>query len=379
MLWVGSTGTSRVIAANCRFPFFRKKNIMQPHNALQQLLKSNHMVIDPGDTGHLTIDRDRVYYSLKPLASTETRTLDAPPRPGLECTVGCIAAFAVVVTVKYVTVSTGALETTGAITFTGVTQWARLVSVESTTGVYSWHVAEMYGCSSTVPQAAYAIAATSPGSFSCTNLTASAATIPALSAAAMTGTNIVLATNITALTGVFKSLNCSTGLTTPAATISALSAAAMTGTNIVLATNITALTGVFKSLDCSTGMTAAAATIKGLNVGTDGMVQTGGSRVFGGVVAVSGGTAAVASQATVIAGPLIMISVGTSSNNYFKLPSITRGLCVNIINLGSTAGLVGAAGESIASATSVALATANAAGSGLSLVCDGTNWWHRVK
>lgn len=151
-------------------------------------------------------------------------------------------------------------------------------------------------------------------------------------------------------------------LTADSATITAESAASILATNVSIAT----------------GLTASAAVIHGVTLGTGGAVRTAGPDVPGGAIQVSGGTAA--SVATVLNSPVQMVSAGTSSKNYWKLPTPAVGRCVNVVNVGgSTAGLVGAAGESIASATSVALATVDAAGGSLDLVCDGTNWWKRAK
>jgi hypothetical protein len=130
------------------------------------------------------------------------------------------------------------------------------------------------------------------------------------------------------------------------------------------------------NLSIATGLTAG--TIIGTNL-TAPNITNASKLVMGGSIAITGGTAAVDTQANAVAGPLQLISVGTATNNYFKLPTAALGLCVNVVNLGSTVGIVGhTAGVSIVSATSQALATANATGSAMELVCDGTNWWKRA-
>jgi hypothetical protein len=334
---------------------------MQPSNALQQMLRSPHAVLDPGDGGYIDIDRDRLYCSIT-ASTTETRILRAPPGPGLVAHLGCVSAQTVTVTVQQVDTGTNTVSTTGTVTFTSSSQWVGLVSVELTAGVYAWQVSDVYGCTTTVQTAQNWSAAVANGTM--TNLTVKTA-LTAL--AASIGSVTIGASNITALTGVFKSINCSTGLTAPAATIPLLVATSCHSIASVLATNVS----------IGTGLTAG--TILGTNL-TAPNVTNASKLIQGGAVVTSGGSttaAAAASDCIAIGGPLVVVSVGVATRNYFKLPTPVLGLCMNVVNLGSTAGLLGAAGESIASATSVALATANAVGSGLDLICDGTNWWKR--
>jgi hypothetical protein len=356
---------------------------MTPANALHQMLRAPHAAKDPGDAGTIKIDRDRLYLSIV-AATTETRTLQAPPQAGLVVHLGALDTQTVVVTVK----DSGG-STTGTITFTAAGQWIGLVSAELTDGVYSWQATDVYGCTTTIQTAGNWSAAVADGSM--TNLTVATA-MTAL--AASIGSVTVGASNITALTGVFKSINCSTGLTAPAATIPLLVATSCHSIASVLATNLSVGTGatipnivassamslnsgLLTNLSVATGATLG--TILGTNI-TAPNITNASKLIQGGAIITSGGSttaAAAASDCIAIGGPLVMISVASATRNYFKMPAAAVGLCVNVVNLGSTAGLLGAAGESIASATSVALATANAVGSGLDLICDGTNWWKR--
>lgn len=216
-------------------------------------------------------------------------------------------------------------------------------------------------------------------SVNATTVSAASGYVPALSA-----TNAVLASNITALTGVFKSLDCSNGMSALTGTFKAIDCStsmtcptgnfpALKGTNMTLASNVTALTGVFKSLDCSTGITALGAT-----AGTNGINCAVGPLVLASKY-ISGGTGSVASQAVLLSSPICLLSLGTSDSKYFKLPAPAGGLMAcNVINLGSAACLIGNAGESLANATVASLASMSATGSAIDLVCDGTNWWKRA-
>ena len=62
------------------------------------------------------------------------------------------------------------------------------------------------------------------------------------------------------------------------------------------------------------------------------------------------------------------------------MPTAAVGAICEVANIGqSTIGLVGAvSGQSIVSAATTALATVNASGSALNLICDGTNWWKQA-
>jgi len=230
--------------------------------------------------------------------------------------------------------------------------------------------------------------AVSANSILFTNLSGASASLTGrISVPSITATNLVLATNLTALaasvgsvsiggsnisalTGTFKQIDCSTSMTCPTGNFPALKA-----TNMTLASNVTALTGVFKSLDCSTGITALGAT-----AGTNGIQCISGPMVLGSKH-VSGGSAAVDTQAVLISAPVAYLVLTDAAKQFFKLPAASAGLCQNVINCGTlSAGLVGrTAGVSINSATSVALQTANATGAALDLICDGTDWWKRAQ
>ena len=354
---------------------------MQPSNALQQMLKSPHLVPDPGNAKYIAVDRDRLYCSLSnSSAGSETRVLRAPPGLGLVAHLGCAlcASGSVVVTVQ-----NSAAATTGTITFTGAGQWIGLSSFELSAGVYSWQATDVYGCTTTIQTAGNWSAAVAEGTM--TNLVI----LTGLTAPAIAAGTVVLASNITALTGVFKSIDCSTGMS--------------------------CLTGVFKSLDCSTGMTANALTAGSAVVSTNltvrsllsassltgaagnitaltalGVVNTNltvasnlalcGATLNSGGASNCSATASAFSSLPACAAPVNLISASHSSNNLFRLPAALIGLACNVVNIGaSTIGLVGnTSNVSFASAASTALATANATGSAINLVCDGTNWWHRV-
>ena len=86
-------------------------------------------------------------------------------------------------------------------------------------------------------------------------------------------------------------------------------------------------------------------------------------------------------SATAVAQPVNLISISAATNNFFRLPAAYLGLSCNVINIGaSTVGLIGNSnGVSLAGAASTALATADATGCALELVCDGTNWHKRAQ
>jgi hypothetical protein len=410
---------------------------MSAHRVLHELFAAPFRVADPGDAGTIQIDRDMLYCSLNP-STTETRTLAAPSKAGLEARIGTIATYTVVVTV----LDSGA-STTGTITLTTAGQWIVLKSFELSSGVYSWQATDVYGCTTTIQTAENWSAAVAAGSISSlvvataisansvlatnasigTGLTAPSIKATNLSVSTAASIASILATNLSVGTGATipnivatsaMSLNSllgtnasiGTGLTAPSIKATNLSVSTAASIASILATNISVGTGLTApSIVCNTAISAASVLATNLSVGTGatipnivassamslnsllgtnvsiGAATITGNNVLGcGTVQVSGGTAAVDSQATALLTPVLnLISVGTATNNYFKLPTAAKGLCVNIVNLGSTAGLVGhTAGVSIASATSAALATANASGSAVNLVCDGTNWWHRA-
>ena len=175
--------------------------------------------------------------------------------------------------------------------------------------------------------------------------------------------NAITNTSIVAASATHTSLVAASATIT-SGVLSSASINAITGTSIVAA-SATVTSGVLSSASIN------AITATAINVGT-------GNMVLGGALLVSGGSDVALTNAVALPGPVAMLSVGTATNNYFKLPAPAIGLNVNVVNLGSTAGVIGGAGESVAGATSTALATANAVGSAVNLVCDGTNWWHKA-
>ena len=383
---------------------------MTPHNALQQMLRSNHEAEDPGDAGTIAIDRDRLYCSLTHTTGAGTRILAAPSQPGLVCHVGCIAftSGTLVVTVK-----NSAAATTGTITFSAATQWMGLVSVEITSGVYAWHGTDLYAASTSVPMTgdfdgvvnngtitnllgtSASIGSVLGTNISCASMSVSSnfraasilatnlsvgtqATIPNILCSSNLSVASILATNLSVGTqATIPNILCSSNLSVASVLATNLSVGTQaTIPNILCSSNLSVASALATNVSIATGLTAG--TIVGTNL-TAPNITNASKLVMGGTIASVGGTAATASLCSVLAGPLQMISVTDAAKNYFKMPAAAVGLCVNVINLGSTVGLLGAAGESIASATSVALATADAVGSALELVCDGTNWWKRAK
>jgi hypothetical protein len=195
-----------------------------------------------------------------------------------------------------------------------------------------------------------------------------------LVADAFTAGSAVISTNMTV-----RSVLSASSITGAAGNITAFSAAnAVFGTNITVSSVMSAssITGAAANI---TNLTATAQTAVSLNVGTGGLVNTGAPGIVAPAILQVGGSAATASLATTLGAPVNLISVSDAAKNYFKMPAVAVGKACNVINLGSTAGLLGNAGESIASATSAVLATADAVGSALDLICDGTNWWKQAK
>lgn len=359
---------------------------MQPSNALQQMLRAPHRVPDVDNGTYIRIDRDRAYCSISNTsAGSETRILNAPQQPGLQLHLGCIlcASGSVVVTIQQVVIGTGAVSTTGTVTFSAAGQWVGLTSVETTAGVYAWNITDNYGVATTVPMSGNVSSAMA--NCTVTNIQVSTA----MSVASILGTNISCASMSVSSAFNAKSIlatnaSIGTGLTAASILAPIISATSKVEANSILATNISAGVGLTAASILAPIISATskveANSILATNISVGAQTVTGNRVLGAGTIQVSGGTAAVDTQATALLTPtLALISVGTATNNYFKLPAAAKGIVCNVINLGSTAGLVGAtAGVSIASATSVGLATANAIGSGLNLVCDGTNWWHRA-
>ncbi len=209
---------------------------------------------------------------------------------------------------------------------------------------------------------------------------ATQATIPNILCSSNLTAASVLATNLSVGTqATIPNISCTSNASIASILASYVSVATGMTVPLILATSAMSLkSGLLTNLSVATGLSAKSILATDVSVGAATVTA---QRVLGGAtIQVSGGTAAVDTQATALLSPtLAMISVGTASKNYFKLPNAAIGLCVNVINAGaSTIGLLGdTAGVSFASATSTALATANASGSALNLVCDGTNWWHR--
>ena len=233
-------------------------------------------------------------------------------------------------------------------------------------------------------------------------------TVPSIVAATAASIKSVLATNLSVGTGAtIPNILCSSNLS--AASIKATNLSVATGAtipNIVATSAMTLNSGLMTNLSvgtqatipnivCSSNLSVASvlatnisigtalsvASILGTNVSVGAATVTGNMVRGAGTIMVTGGSAAVDTQATVVNSPnMAMLSVGTATKNYFKLPVAAQGIVCNVVNLGaSTAGLIGhTAGVSFASATSTALATVGASGSALNLVCDGTNWWKRA-
>ena len=357
---------------------------MDSHNALGQLLRSPYAVPDPGNGNIIEFNRNFLYASLSAASATsgaETRTLSAPLQAGLTCSLGCRYYGNGAITVSCLD-NLG--NTTGTIAFGAIAQWASLVSVEVAAGQFAWACTDAYGCTITsLTQSVNAFSATNAAALIATNLTVSTgASIAAIlgtsasigsvtaTAAAIAGLN---ATSVTAGT-----CNVSSNFSVVNATVSGINATSATAVS-VSASQIQAMSTISAPSFIGTAATIVAEICTSILVGTGGFTQSNGPQVFGSsAVYVTGGTAANTANATLLSSPVNLLSVGTSNKNYFCLPAASAGLCVNVVNLGSTVGLWAAGSNSIASATSVSLATANAAGSALELVCDGTNWWKRV-
>lgn len=213
---------------------------MQPSNALQRILLANFSVKDPGDAGTLVVDRDRFFYSLAP-ATTETRTLAAPPKAGLMGTIASIAAYTTTVSVL-----DSAAATTGTITFTSSAQWCDLRSYETTSGVFKWQVVDIYGATTTI-----ATPSTVQSSVTATNLVVStAASIASVLATNISGASMSVSSNLNAASILATNISAATGLTTPRIVLgqhagmtggtAASAAQAMTGANAIFAfTNAT--------------------------------------------------------------------------------------------------------------------------------------------
>ena len=326
---------------------------MSAHRTLNDLFRAFDSVgpgriKDPGDAGTITVKQWGQVCGVT-TAGAETRILAAPTKPGIVCAVVLdVYVGALTLTVKPASGTCYGYNADNdtTIVFGTAGDFVVFYSIEIGTE-YVWRVLGQEGTDSSVVSGVFGTV--SIASILATNISAGTG-LTAL--AASIGSVSIGASNITALTGVFKSINVSTGMTAPLGTINQLVATSKIEANSILATNISV-----------------------------GAASVTGNRVLGvGTIQVSGGTAAVDTQATALLTPTLnVISVGTATNNYFKLPAAAKGIVCNVVNLGSTAGILGAtAGVSIASATSVALATANATGSALNLVCDGTNWWHRA-
>ena len=353
-----------------------------PHRALHDIDKAPFLMLDPGASKPINVDR---WFAIVPVvtATAEARTLTQPTKAGRVVTVLLdVDGGDLTLTV------TGGWRQAGTttITFDTAGDWVTFISVKVGASYY-WRVLAEEGTNATETITSFVA-----GSATVTSGVLSSATINAI-----TGTSI-LAASATVTSGVLSSASINaitnTSIVAASATVtsgvySSASISAQTGTSIVAASaTITTLVGSTASIDAhtATSIVAASATVTSgvlssasINAATLTAINVGtGNMVLGGALLVSGGSAVALTNAVAIPGPVAMLSVGTQTNNYFKLPAAAVGLNVNVVNLGSTAGVIGGAGESVAGATSTALATANAVGSAINLVCDGTNWWHKA-
>jgi hypothetical protein len=108
---------------------------MSGHRILGDLFDGLFEVPDPGDGNHIALDRDMMAV---PLASVgaETRTFDAPVKPGLLAFLSCRSYGGnIVLTV------TGTYDgANSAITFTAVGQWVMLLAVCTAANTYRWRI-----------------------------------------------------------------------------------------------------------------------------------------------------------------------------------------------------------------------------------------------
>lgn len=286
---------------------------MSAHNVLQELLLADYSMPDPGDAEDIVPDRSPCVVGLVSGASAETRTVPVPTKAGLVLWLGLMTDGGGDVTV---TVTSG-YNAAGAtsLVFGDLNDYVKLESIETASGTFRWKLT------------AYEGVAVTDASRAMTAASATSLVVGSQSVASILATNISIAT----------------GLTAP---------------------NIVATSAMSLNSGLVTSMSAA-------------NLSVASKSVVGITTMVTGGTAVGTDATTIPAVPVVFLSVGTSSKNYFKLPAAANGLCQDVINLGSTAGLVGAAG-SVCGATSTALATAGADNSAVALVCDGTNWWQRA-
>ena len=410
---------------------------MTPSNMLRQMLRADHDLADPGNGGIIWITKDLQYVSLSNgTAGSETRTLKGPVGKGLKTHLGCIlcAAGSVVVTVKN-SADSGSVT----VTFTSAGQWIDLESKELTAGVFTWHATAVYGCSTTLQSAQNWSAAVAAGSITelvagsitvSSNLLVAAGSITQLVVASTASLRSILATGLTAGTGSFTSnltaglmsatsLSAAsvyaTALTVGTAGVSSnLTAVNLTANTIVasqmnltsatiasanvssnlsvasalftylsgasasVSSNLQAASILASNISAGTGLSAASILASAVSVGTGGMTASTGPMVQGVTTAVFGGSAASLGS-TIPNLPIVMISI-TNSAGFVKLPVAAVGLCVNIVNIGASTGLL--VNNNLTNSvggltTGLAIGASNAANGAHNLVCDGTQWWKR--
>ena len=152
------------------------------------------------------------------------------------------------------------------------------------------------------------------------------------------------------------------------------------------ATAATVLGATLGTAGVSSNFTAANLTATGVTAGTAGVnITTGGQVLCGATLNVGGpqnctSVASGYSSAVALGAPANLISCSHATNNFFRLPAAAIGLACNAVNIGaSTIGLIGGAnGVCLVGVASSALATMDASGSGIELICDGTNWHKRA-
>lgn len=113
---------------------------MSGHRVLYDLLNAPYEVLDPGAGKALVVDRDRVVFPIK-TAAAETRTLAAPTKAGLMCTIA-FKTDGGDCTITVASAFTESGETT--ITLANAGECITLVSVPNGSS-YAWRVVSRQG------------------------------------------------------------------------------------------------------------------------------------------------------------------------------------------------------------------------------------------
>ena len=344
---------------------------MDSANALHMIRKSPFHMLDPGNAGSIEFTRNWQYcglYAASATSGAETRTMLAPNGPGRNCKIGVTYYGNGAITV---TVKDSAGNTTGTITFSAISQWIELESIESSAGVYVWHCTNTYGCTTTVPQAT----ATTSGT-TATTFTIGSGNSPAMALTVAAGSGAYTETiSVPTIAG-----NATITMPNATATVATLALAETFTNKTLTAPVINGATSASGNFDLS-GSTGTFLTSTGAVTIGPGAVAVSGRATFSKSVlrpclAAVTATAAAAAALTADKDIILLLSVTTATTYGWTLPTGVAGMVLTLINTAAYANtLIPATGGTINGLAPNAGVTI-AASKCYIAVCSAADTWH---